>query len=151
MRALAAQRDIRIELEPLADAPARGDPELIGRLLLNLLDNAIKYSPKGSTVTVSLSEREQSYQVSVADRGAGIPADALPFVFDRFYRVDKARSRTDFSLTSGAGLGLALARWIAEAHGGRLEIVRSDATGSEFRFTLPAAQVAAPDPILSQV
>jgi heavy metal sensor kinase len=140
IRTLATNRGVQIVVEPLPEAPARGDAELLGRLLLNLLDNAVKYSAKGSQVFVSLREDEEWYDLRVADCGPGIPIEAQPLIFERFYRVDSARSRADTSRTSGAGLGLAIARWIAESHGGRLELARSTSKGSEFSVRLPRVQ-----------
>lgn len=147
MRGPAALHDIRIDADALPEATVHGDPELIGRLLLNLLDNAIKYSPAGSTVTVRMKHRAGAWEVVVADNGPGIPADAQPHIFDRFYRVDIARSRGERGRTSGAGLGLSIATWIAESHGGSLELVRSGAEGSVFRFTIPTD---ARDPVGAQ-
>jgi signal transduction histidine kinase len=147
VRALAEERHVRVELLPLDDSPFTGDADLLGRVLLNLLDNAIKHSPPGGTVTLALTRSARDYQVTVADEGAGIPIEAQPHIFDRFFRADKSRSR-EGALTgdsSGAGLGLAIGRWIAEAHGGRLELVRSDARGSEFRMTLPVPGGRVPD------
>ena len=138
VRALAQERGVRIDLEPLEDSPFSGDADLLGRLLLNLLDNAIKHSPVGGTVTLCLTRHANEYHISVADAGPGIPADAQSQIFERFFRADKTRSREGAGETSGAGLGLAIGRWIAEAHGGRLELVRSDARGTEFRVVLPA-------------
>ena len=149
VRAMAYERSVAIEVSPLEDSPFVGDADLLGRLLLNLLDNAIKYSPNGGNVTLSLKRVGREYRISVADTGTGIPADVQPQIFDRFFRVDRARSREVADETSGAGLGLAIARWIAEAHGGRLELVRSDARGSEFLVTLPMDNdqpVPEPDP-----
>lgn len=138
VRTLAQERDVRVALLPLDDSPFHGDADLLGRLLLNLLDNAIKYSPAGSTVTLSLARTQREYEIRVSDMGPGIPPELQSQVFERFFRVDKARSREGDGETSGAGLGLAIARWIAEAHGGRLVLVRSGASGSEFLVTLPA-------------
>jgi two-component system, OmpR family, sensor kinase len=149
VRAMAHERSVAIEVSPLEDSPFVGDADLLGRLLLNLLDNAIKYSPNGGNVTLSLKRVGREYRISVADTGTGIPADVQPQIFDRFFRVDRARSRADADETSGAGLGLAIARWIAEAHGGRLELARSDARGSEFLVTLPIDNdqpIPEPDP-----
>jgi heavy metal sensor kinase len=137
VRALATDRGIRVELVPLVDAPFRGDADLLGRLLLNLLDNAIKFSPRGSTVVLALARREGHYEIRVADSGPGIAPEAQAQVFDRFFRVDKTRARGAATDSAGAGLGLAIARWIAESHGGSLVLARSDATGSEFIVTLP--------------
>jgi two-component system OmpR family sensor kinase len=138
VRALAQERSVRIDLLPLEDSPFNGDADLLGRVLLNLLDNAIKHSPVGATVTLSLTRCGHEYHISVADVGPGIPADAQTQIFERFFRADKTRSREGAGETSGAGLGLAIGRWIAEAHDGRLELVRSDARGTEFCVALPA-------------
>jgi two-component system OmpR family sensor kinase len=119
------------------DAPIVGDSDLLGRLLLNLLDNAIKHSPPGGVVGVELTVHDRHYDVTVADGGPGIPPDAQERVFDRFFRVDRARSREDTSTSGGAGLGLAIARRIAEAHGGSLDLVRSEPGRTEFRARVP--------------
>ena len=139
VRALAQERGVRIDVKPLEDSPFHGDADLLGRLMLNLLDNAIKHSPAGGTVTLSLTRVAREYWIGVADQGAGIPAEAHTQIFERFFRADRARSRDGTADTSGAGLGLAIARWVAEAHGGRLELVRSDASGSEFQLALPVS------------
>jgi heavy metal sensor kinase len=139
VRTLANERGVRIALLPLDDSPFDGDADLLGRVLLNLLDNAIKHSPPGGTVTLALTRTSHEYHITVTDEGPGIPLEAQPQVFDRFFRADKARSRENVDATAGAGLGLAIGRWIAEAHGGRLELVRSDSNGSEFRLALPAS------------
>jgi two-component system, OmpR family, sensor histidine kinase SenX3 len=107
-------------------------------LLLNLLDNAIKHSPDGGRVEVGMTRRNGDYTITVVDQGSGIPTDAHDRVFERFFRVDTARSRSENSTTSGAGLGLAIARRIAEVHGGRLELAESRPGRTEFRLTLPA-------------
>jgi heavy metal sensor kinase len=138
VRTLAQERGVRIDIMPLDDSPFDGDPDLLGRLMLNLLDNAIKHSPTGGTVTLSLVRVRHEYWIGVADEGAGVPRDARGQIFQRFFRADKARARDGATHTSGAGLGLAIGRWIAEAHGGRLELVRSDSSGSEFQVALPA-------------
>jgi two-component system, OmpR family, sensor kinase len=142
VRSLAAQRSVRIEVGPLVDAPAVGDRELLGRLLLNLLDNAIKHSPSDSRVVMSLELAGSAQLVRVRDAGEGIPAEAQPHIFERFYRADRSRARAESSATSGAGLGLAIARWIAEEHGGWLELSRSDANGTEFCLMLPRDETA---------
>jgi heavy metal sensor kinase len=139
VRTLANERDVRIALLPLNDSPFDGDADLLGRVLLNLLDNAIKHSPSGGTVTLALTRAPLEYHITVTDEGPGIPVEAQQHVFDRFFRADKARTREKRDATAGAGLGLAIGRWIAEAHGGRLELVRSDTNGSEFRLALPAS------------
>ncbi|MDQ6888041.1 MAG: ATP-binding protein [Gemmatimonadota bacterium] len=142
VRTLADERQISVSCDSAVEAPVRGDEVLLRGLLTNLLDNAIKYSEPGGHVEVSLRRCEASYILSLVDTGPGIPAEAQAQIFDRFFRVDGARARAERSQTGGAGLGLAIARWVAEAHGGRLELVHSSALGSEFRTTLPAPQPA---------
>lgn len=138
MQALASQRSVQLDIVSMPEAPFVGDAELLGRMLLNLLDNAIKYSPRGGAVSVWLETTSRGYEIRVVDDGPGIPREAQGTIFERFFRVDKARSRGDRSATSGAGLGLAIARWVAVAHGGTVALVRSTAAGSEFLVTLPA-------------
>jgi heavy metal sensor kinase len=139
LRSLADRRQVRVELAPVVDAPIRGDADLLGRLLLNLLDNAIKFSPPGGKVDVELARRNGSYEISVVDEGPGIPPEARDRVFERFFRADTARTHAATGTTSGAGLGLAIAKWIAEAHGGLIGVVDSRPGHSEFRVTLPVA------------
>ena len=137
VHSVAEQRGVRIGLGELVEAPFQGDPDLLGRLLLNLLDNAIKFSPSGGTVTVAMAAGDRATAISVVDNGPGIPPEVHERVFERFFRVDVARSRSEASATSGAGLGLAIARHIAELHGGQLELVKSRPGWTEFRVALP--------------
>ena len=126
--------------EGLADpalAPAIDDSNL-QQVVVNLLDNAIKYTAEGGRVTVTCSGAGQEYALSIMDTGGGIPADLQPRIFERFFRADKARSRAEND-GGGAGLGLSISRWIAEAHHGRLELTRSDSIGSTFTAYFPAA------------
>ena len=138
IRPVADQRGVQVELRGIAEAPAHGDPDLLGRLVLNLLDNAVKYSAAGSTVDAELARAGDAWTVRVTDHGPGIPADAQARIFERFYRVDTARSRVEQSATSGAGLGLAIARRVAEAHGGTLVLEGSRPGLTTFCATLPA-------------
>jgi len=126
------------EIEPVR---VIGDADRIKQLLLNLTTNALKYTPKGGSVTLSLTHDDQHARVSVAATGIGIPAKDLPFIFDRFYRVDKARSRS----MGGTGLGLSIARWIADAHDGELSVTSEEGHGSTFSVTLPLAPVPTPE------
>lgn len=146
VRSVADQRRVHVALHQLVEAPFRGDVDLLGRLLLNILDNAIKYSPEGGTVDVEMTRCNGHYEISVVDAGPGIPTDVRERVFERFFRVDVARSRHETSATSGAGLGLPIARRIAEMHAGRLEIVDSRAGRTEFRVRLPVLGVGTSDP-----
>jgi heavy metal sensor kinase len=110
-----------------------GDDELLKRMILNLLDNAVKYTPAGGEISVALARRNGCAQLVVRDSGIGIPEADLTRIFDRFYRVDKARSRE----LGGAGLGLSIARWIVEAHGGSIDVRSAPNRGSEFTVELP--------------
>jgi heavy metal sensor kinase len=138
VRQVADQRGVRVALGDVIEAPFEGDADLLGRLLLNLLDNAIKYSPENGTVDVAMAQRHGRYEISVVDAGPGIPPDAQQRVFERFFRVDSVRSRSENGATSGAGLGLAIARRIAELHGGQLDLVESRSGRTEFRIALPS-------------
>jgi heavy metal sensor kinase len=138
-RSLALAKHITLSSSIEPELALHADEGLIRRLLLNLLDNAIKYTPEGGTVNLECRHHGAQYVISVTDTGPGIPADLQNRIFERFFRADKARSRSE-SDGGGAGLGLSIARWIAEAHHGRLELTRSDSSGSTFTATLPAAQ-----------
>lgn len=144
VRPIAERRGVHVELLPVVDAPFHGDPDLLGRLLLNLLDNAIKFSVGGGHVTVALSRHDHDaprYEIRVVDDGPGIAPDVQERVFERFFRGDPARGRQEegASETSGAGLGLAISRRIAEAHGGTLQLMESRPGRTEFRLVLPLA------------
>jgi two-component system, OmpR family, sensor kinase len=139
VRALAAERDITVCYEGDGDLPYVGDEAMLRRLVLNLLDNAIKYTPRGGSVRLTAGQVGDDVRISVADTGPGIPPAAQPHIFDRFYRLRPAGEDAGAKSAGGsAGLGLAIARWIAEAHGGTLRLTRSDASGSTFTLTLPA-------------
>ncbi len=134
---LAQNKGINFSWEIMPNIQQRGDEELLRQMLLNLLDNAIKYTPAGGSIHLSLASTNSGDEIVVTDTGIGIPAAAQPHIFDRFYRVDKARTRTEEGNGSGTGLGLAIARWIAEAHQGSLVLRRSDESGSVFVVILP--------------
>lgn len=131
---LAEDRGQLLEVEA-GPAPVRGDRIVLRQALINLVDNAIEHSPRDAAIQVRSGRREVSSFVDVADSGPGIPREHQDRVFDRFYRVDPGRSRD----RGGAGLGLAVARWAVEAHGGRIELESDEGKGSTFRIVLPAA------------
>jgi len=117
-------------------ARVAGDQDKLKQVLLNLASNAIKYTPPGGKVTMGLACVNGWARITVADTGVGIPPEDLPNIFDRFYRVDKARTRAA-GTPGGAGLGLSIAKWIAQAHGGRLEVSSDIGKGSCFSLWLP--------------
>jgi len=112
------------------------DPIRLEQILNNLLSNALRYTPNGGQILVKTGRQPHALQLSVQDSGPGIPADALPHVFERFYRADRSRSRSE----GGTGLGLAIARHLAEAHGGSLKADNSAQGGALFTLTLPVDQ-----------
>jgi two-component system, OmpR family, phosphate regulon sensor histidine kinase PhoR len=130
---LAEERRIRLhtELQPLVSM--RGDRAQLGLLLSNLLDNALRHTSARGSVYVRLEASESRATLQVTDTGEGIPASELPRVFERFYRVDKARTRQ----TGGTGLGLAIVRHVAEAHGGTVRVDSELGRGSTFTVSLP--------------
>jgi heavy metal sensor kinase len=130
---LAGARGVLLECPPHDDLAFRGDEELVRRMAMNLIDNAIRYTPAGGRVTVSLDSRGGHIAIRVADTGTGIAPEIVPHVFERFYRGDKARSRQD----GGFGLGLAIVKWVAESHHGTVELASTPGAGSTFTVTLP--------------
>jgi signal transduction histidine kinase len=131
-------KGVRLVLDIADDLPAMPmDPERMGQVMANLLDNALRHTPNGGTVTMSAatSPRTGGVDLSVADSGDGIPAEHLPHVFERFYRVDTARDR----IHGGSGIGLAIAKALVDAHGGQLTATSAGVEqGSKFRVLLPA-------------
>lgn len=109
------------------------DSQRISQVLYNLLENALGHTFRGDTITVTAEQKDYCLEVAIIDTGAGIPAQDLPNIFERFYRVDKSRSRA----TGGSGLGLTIAKRIVEAHGGKIEAQSELKKGSRFSFTLP--------------
>jgi heavy metal sensor kinase len=116
--------------------PIVGDPMRLTELFLNLLENATKYTPPEGSIDIEVNHQNEQATVVVRDTGVGIPEDHLPHIFERFYRVDKARARDE----GGTGLGLSISRWIAKAHGGTIEAKSKPGEGTVMTVTLPAAE-----------
>jgi signal transduction histidine kinase len=134
---LAEAKGVALEMCLERDVAVMGDPARLHQLALNLLGNAVKYTPAGGHVRVTVGARDGAARLEVADSGVGIPTEDLPRVFDRFYRADEARSRA----AGGVGLGLAIARWCAEAHGGQIAVQSRPGAGSVFTVSLPLALI----------
>ena len=135
---LADEKGQRLAVEGDGSAAVFGDRRVLRHAVMNLIDNAIKYSPVGGTVRVRVDRKGDRCLLDVIDTGPGIPPEHHDKVFDRFYRLDKARSRD----AGGSGLGLSIARWAAEAHDGSIELFSEMDKGSTFRITLPAIDTA---------
>lgn len=136
MRPAARQKNITLRWRRAGDAAdytVMGDETQLGSMFANLVDNAIKYTPEGGSVEVSAEADEKSVRVRVADTGIGIPEKKLPRIFERFYRVDKARSKE----TGGTGLGLSIVRHVAENHGGKVTVESTEGEGTTFTVYLP--------------
>lgn len=135
-KAQAVVQEISITTNLSEDLPLCNiDPQRIGQVLRNLLDNAIAHTPKGGVITVAANNLGNEVEVSVTDTGEGIPTEDLQNIFERFYRVDKSRARA----TGGSGLGLTIAKRLVEAHGGRIEVHSEIGKGSRFSFTIPVS------------
>jgi two-component system OmpR family sensor kinase len=133
VQSLAVARQIELECRCASDTPFWGDEELLRRMTLNLLDNAIRYTPQGGKVLAELEAHADGVRIRISDTGIGIGVDAAAHVFERFFRADKARSRDN----GGFGLGLAIVKWIAESHRGAVELASRPGAGSTFTVTLP--------------
>jgi signal transduction histidine kinase len=134
VEAEAAARGIRVEVRAADMPPVRCAPPEVERVLMNLLTNALRHTPSDGAVAVRVEPREHEVRISVEDSGRGIPAESLERVFERFWRADPARTPG----AGGAGLGLAIARGLVEAHGGRIWAERGELGGARICFTLPA-------------
>ena len=143
MQLRAAERGIVLALHAPAQAPTQADGQRLNQVLLNLLDNALRHTPAGGTVCVNLYADDTGFYITVTDSGPGIPPADLPYVFDRFYRGDRSRTR----VTGGSGLGLAIARQIVAAHGGRIWVDSPPPGaphGAEFGVMLPRSKTDLP-------
>jgi len=136
-RLKAARKQLALEVRSLETSPVvRGDAASLREVLQNLLDNAVQYTPPGGRISLRAATQEHQAIVSVSDTGIGIPQAEQGRIFERFYRVNAARSRD----AGGTGLGLAISRHIVEAHGGRLWVESVVGQGSDFHFTIPLAE-----------
>lgn len=117
------------------DLEYNGDGDILEQAFSNLIDNAVKYTPSGGTITVRAEREDDSIKVTISDTGAGIPEKDIPHIFERFYRVDKERSRK----LGGTGLGLAITQWIINAHGGKITVQSIVGSGSDFIVVFPKA------------
>jgi heavy metal sensor kinase len=138
-RILAKAKELNFQENVTVNGPLvlEGDSHALHRLFLVLIDNAVKYTPPGGSVTISLTKSEGSALAEFRDTGNGISAEDLPHIFERFYRADKARSR-EFG---GVGLGLSIAQWVVEAHGGSIGVQSAPGSGSIFQVRLPLLDV----------
>lgn len=132
MKIFADKKKISLVIDELADVRLSGDELKLRRMLWNIIENGIKYTPKDGTVTVSSYTNNGCVCIDVRDNGIGISADDIGYIFDRFYRADRSRKRE-----SGSGLGLSISKWIAEAHKGVIEVTSQPAQGSLFLIKLP--------------
>ena len=138
LRLFADRQGVSLRIEVPDGLPAiRGDGARLGQVVVNLVHNAVKFSPDGGDIVVRVRNRGEEIVTSVEDHGVGIPRDAHDRVFERFYKVDRARLRAEAG--GGTGLGLAIARHVVEQHGGRIWVESVEGSGSTFSFAVPAA------------
>jgi signal transduction histidine kinase len=130
-RAILKEQSIKLEIQD--GVFTVGDLSLLRRMISILLDNAIKYTPKGGAINVSLFPIERKYELHVRDTGIGIPEESISKIFDRFYRVDQSRAENGDS----NGLGLAIAKWVVEAHRSTIRVVSAPGKGSVFTVSIP--------------
>jgi heavy metal sensor kinase len=142
MEVPARDKGVGFNIGPLENLTTKGDRILLRQLFLNILKNAVAYTPSGGNISSSMGRRKETAVVTISDTGIGIPSEHLPHVFERFYRVDKAHSRAQ----GGSGLGLAIAKYVAEAHGGKIDVESQVGKGSIFQVILPLAM----EPVLHQ-
>jgi two-component system phosphate regulon sensor histidine kinase PhoR len=141
LRLFADRQGVTLEIDAPDGLPAvRGDPARLGQVVVNLVHNAVKFSPDGGAIVVRVRREGDEIVTSVEDHGVGIPRDAHDRVFERFYKVDRARLRAEAG--GGTGLGLAIARHVVEQHGGRIWVESVEGKGSTFSFALPIGRDA---------
>ena len=140
VEALAQDRGLALHFGPMDSVIVNGDRVRLRQLFLNILDNALRYTPSGGTISGSVQRRDDRAVITIGDTGMGIAADHLPFIFDRFYRADRVRTDGE----GGTGLGLSIATSIAKMHGGTIEVESHVGEGTTFRVVLPLAAPAEP-------
>jgi signal transduction histidine kinase len=133
MHVIAGGR-VRVHLTEIDQLQVNGDRDRLKQVLINLVANAIQYTPAGGDVFLSLARVGEQARIVCRDTGAGIPAEDLPHIFERFYRAEKSRTR---SKTTGFGLGLSITKWIVEHHNGRIEVDSKEGQGTTFIIYLP--------------
>jgi len=141
MRVLAGSK-VSLKIADIDEVQVQGDRDRLKQVLLNLVGNAIQYTPQGGEVFLSLARVGEQARIIVRDTGAGIPAEDLPHIFERFYRAEKSRSH---SRAGGFGLGLSIAHWIVENHGGTIQVESKEGQGTTFAIWLPLNGRAAAD------
>jgi two-component system OmpR family sensor kinase len=145
MRTLAGER-IELHIGEIDQVQVTGDRDRLKQVLVNLVGNAIQYTPAGGSVILSLQQTNEQARLIVRDTGPGIPAQDLPHIFERFYRGERSRKRASGSQSSGFGLGLSIAYWIVRNHGGSIEVDSSQGQGTTFCIWLPIHAVTQPQP-----
>lgn len=139
MEILGETRGVKVRAGLLAPGVrVTGDAVALRRVLMNLLENGVKYNREGGEVKVSVWREDSSVRIEVADTGVGIPPESLPHLFDRFFRVDRGRSRSPADAVGGHGLGLSITRSLVEAHGGSISVTSREGVGTTFHVTFPA-------------
>jgi signal transduction histidine kinase len=134
---------VHLKLTEIDQAQINGDRDRLKQVFINLISNAIKYTPPGGTVSVGLATQPGQVRVSVADTGPGIPTKDIAHIFDRFYRGEKSRTHGS-TRPGGYGLGLSIANWIVDKHGGKIEVQSVEGQGSIFSVVLPTIEVSQP-------
>ena len=131
----AKSKGLTLVAKDVKTVKIKGNKELLERMITNVIDNAIRYTPSEGRIEVLLTEIQNTVQLEIRDTGIGIPDDSLPHIFDRFFVVDKSRSRE----TGGAGLGLSIVKWIADNHDAEIEVMSKENQGTSFIIKFPSA------------
>ena len=138
IEALAADKGIKFSVDAPENLLVSGDKVKLRQLFINILENAVRYTQDGGSISVSMLKKDTDAVIKISDTGIGIPPEHLPHIFERFYRVDKARSRAD----GGVGLGLAIAKYIVDSHHGKIDVSSEVGKGTTFTITLPPKPAA---------